>query len=138
MSFESELVNELERDFRAAVGPTWNTYRRLVASDPSTPRYTGRLSRGVQYRSQTIGFPRAQAELAATARSDDGTDYATIIDQATGKTIRPSRKKALANPPGWGPFGSAKQSTKHVGWWEKANSEANFKKALDEFARFNL
>lgn len=147
MTLQTDLLAEFDADLAAGWDRFLDEYRLAVRTDPAMPEDTGRLSEGVDYFTRTNARRGSgSASLRSLARSDDGADYGTIIDRATGKTILPKKGRAL------GPFrtpvrtrsgstrflGAVQQSTKHRGWWAKVNSDRNLADALNVFGRFDL
>lgn len=131
--------DELFADWEAGSKAVFDTYERLARQHAAMPVKTGRLAAGHQVTNRRIAFPVSTATVETTARSPEGADYGSIIDQATGRTIRPVNKKALANEAsGWGPYASARQSTKHRGWFDKVNSASVWSGALAELSRFGF
>lgn len=129
--FNGSLVTAFRTSRRNNAEELFDTYVELLRTHPDTPRDTGRLAAGIERGKLIENRGLYAATIESTARSDDGADYGRILDRADGKTITPVRKKALANTrTGWGPYASAKQSTKHVGWWAKVNKPYTWRRAL--------
>lgn len=143
-SFERELLDEWDRDFRNGSELVFDEYVRLVQKDPDTPRDTGKLAAGIIQQDLRTSKDRATVDIVSTYRSPGGADVGTILDTSTGREIRAKDYGKRAFGPFRGTRGpktftaSFRVTTAHVGWWEKVNPESRWQIALQQLDKVNL
>lgn len=143
-TFQRDLLDEWDRDFRNGSEAVFDEYERIVQRDPDTPRDTGKLAAGIIQQNLSTSKDRATVQIVSTYRSPDGADVGTILDLSTGRVVKASEYGRRAFGPFAGTRGprtftaSFRVTTAHVRWWEKVNSVETWNRSLNQLDQYNL
>ena len=144
MSFERDLLAEFDRDLARGAQLVADDYVRRLRRDPDTPEDTGRLADGIKADAPKGSAGRVLVTIRSTARSDAGADYGTILDRSTGRVVEAAAYGHRAFGPIRPPVGGMsflprfRVTTKHVGWWERANRDRHLVEASQQLSTVNL